>query len=57
MLISKVIGEKLADKEMKEIYGKIHDCNCLPGCECEVMAFYPRFDAHMTIWEVRFLAP
>ena len=33
MLKSKVFGEKLADKEMKAIYGA-EGCNCLPGCDC-----------------------
>ena len=54
MLKSKVFGEKLADKEMKAIYGGA--CNCLPGCDCSPTGpgFYSPFDRHMNIWQASF---
>ena len=55
MLKSKVIGEKLANKEMKAIYGG--GCNCLPGCDCTSTVgrlFYIPFDKHMLIWVASF---
>lgn len=52
MLISKKKGEKLANKEMKVIYGG--SCNCLPGCDCRKSNgenFFSPFDGHMTLWD------
>ncbi len=58
MLKLKVFGEKLADKEMKAIYGA-EDCNCLPGCDCSPtgLGFTSPFNGHMKVWEGRFGSP